>query len=300
MSESGSQIANAAAAPRLARAASLPAAPSWLKDWGVFLWIGYLLVILAFAVIGARIAPYDPTGQLVTARLQPLFAASSRGVHWLGTDQLGRDVLSNIIVAARLTLFIGIVSTFIGMVIGVALGTVAGFYGGKIDRLVAQLTEAQTAMPMFLVAIFFLSIMGPSIVNVLIILPTLVWPVFARVVRAETLRIRSAPFVEAAVASGCTDAAILGLHILPNLVPRIAVLAVIEIGHVMLAEAGLSFLGVGVQPPETTWGLLIARGRAYLAVAWWLAIMPGVFLGLTVLALNMLARRVASASGTAA
>jgi peptide/nickel transport system permease protein len=274
--------------------------PAWFKDWGVYIWIGYLLLILAFVVMPDGLAPYDPTGQLVTARLRPLFAESSRGLHLLGTDQLGRDVLSNIIVATRLTLFIGLVSTFIGMVIGVALGMLAGFYGGIVDRLAMRLTEAQTAMPMFLVAIFFLSIMGPSIINVLIILPTLVWPAFARLVRAETMRIRGALFVEAAVASGCTDWAVLGYHILPNLASRIAVLAVIEIGHVMLAEAGLSFLGVGVQPPDTTWGLLIARGRPYLAVAWWLAIMPGVFLGLTVLALNMLSRRLESAGGTAA
>jgi peptide/nickel transport system permease protein len=275
-------------------------APSGPKEWSVFIWSGYLLVIVAAVLMGERLAPYDPTGQLVTARLLPLFAESSRGFHWFGTDQLGRDVLSNMIAGARLTLFIGVVSTLAGMAIGVVLGMVAGFYGGRVDRVVMQLTEAQTAMPMFLVAIFFLSIMGPSIFNVIVILPTLVWPAFARLVRAETMRIRGALYVEAAVASGCTDWAVLGYHILPNLMPRIAVLAVIEIGHVMLAEAGLSFLGVGVQPPDTTWGLLIARGRPYLAVAWWLAIMPGVLLGLTVLALNMLSRRIASASGTAA
>ncbi len=295
MSESASVTA-----PNPARAESPETAPSWLKEWSILLWVGYLLIVIACVTMGERLAPYDPTAQLVTARLSPLFAESSRGWHAFGTDQLGRDVLSNIIAAARLTLLIGLVSTFVGMILGVVLGMLAGFYGGIVDRLVTQLTEAQTAMPMFLVAIFFLTIMGPSIMNVLIILPTLVWPAFARLVRAETMRIRSALFVEAAVASGCTDWAVLGYHILPNLAPRIAVLAVIEVGHVMLAEAGLSFLGVGVQPPDTTWGLLIARGRPYLAVAWWLAIMPGVFLGLTVLALNMLSRRLASASGTAA
>jgi peptide/nickel transport system permease protein len=302
MSEFSSQQGpgGAAGTPNPAQLVSSLAAPSWFKDWSVILWAGYLFFILAFVVMGDRLAPYEPTGQLVTARLRPLFAESSRGLHLFGTDQLGRDVLSNIVVAARLTLLIGLVSTFIGLIIGVALGMLAGFYGGRVDRLVMQLTEAQTAMPMFLVAIFFLSIMGPSIINVLIILPTLVWPAFARLVRAETMGMRRALFVEAAIASGCTDSAVLGLHILPNLAPRIAVLAVIEIGHVMLAEAGLSFLGIGVQPPDTTWGLLIARGRPYLAVAWWLAIMPGVFLGLTVLALNMLSRRLAGASGTAA
>ena len=269
-------------------------------SWGLVVWLGYLFVVTLFAVTGGEFAPYDPTAQQVLARLMPPFSSSSRGFHWLGTDQLGRDLLSNMIAGARLTLFIGLISNLIGMAIGVALGMVAGYYGGGADRFVMRLSEAQTAMPMFLVAIFFLTVLGPTVLNVVIILPTLIWPAFARMVRAETLRLRSALFVEAAVATGATDWTILWSNILPNMAPRIAVLAVIELGHVMLAEAGLSFLGVGVQPPATTWGLLIARGRAYLAVAWWLAIMPGIMLGLTVLALNMLSRRFAATSGSAA
>jgi peptide/nickel transport system permease protein len=262
--------------------------------------VGFLLAIGVFALTGSDLAPYDPTAQQVLARLLPPFSPSSRGFHWLGTDQLGRDLLSNMIAGARLTLFIGLISNVVGMAIGVALGMLAGYYGGAVDRFVMRLSEAQTAMPMFLVAIFFLTVMGPTVLNVVIILPTLIWPAFARLVRAETMRLRGCLFVEAAIASGSTDWSILWSHILPNMAPRIAVLAVIELGHVMLAEAGLSFLGIGVQPPATTWGLLIARGRAYLAVAWWLAIMPGIMLGLTVLALNMLSRRFATASGSAA
>lgn len=269
-------------------------------SWGLVIWIGYLLAITLFALTGGDLAPYDPTVQQVMARLLPPFSSSSRGFHWLGTDQLGRDLLSNMIAGARLTLFIGLVSNVVGMAIGVCLGMLAGYYGGAVDRFVMRLSEAQTAMPMFLVAIFFLTVLGPTVLNVVIILPTLIWPSFARLVRAETLRLRSALFVEAAVATGATDWSVLWSNILPNMAPRIAVLAVIELGHVMLAEAGLSFLGVGVQPPSTTWGLLIARGRAYLAVAWWLAIMPGIMLGLTVLALNMLSRRFAATSGGAA
>jgi peptide/nickel transport system permease protein len=218
----------------------------------------------------------------------------------MGTDALGRDLFSQIIVATRLTLFIGAVGTAIGLIIGVAVGLGAGYYGGGVDRLAMRMTEAQTAMPMFLVAIFFLTVFGPSVINVIIILPTLVWPAFARLVRAETLRLQGSTFVEAAIATGCTDRTILWSHVLPNVAPRIAVLAVIEVGHVMLAEAGLSFLGIGVQPPDTTWGLLIARGRPYLGVAWWLAIMPGIMLGMTVLSLNMLSRRFAHTSGAAA
>jgi len=267
---------------------------------GLLIWVGYLLAVTLFALTGSDLAPYDPTAQQVLARLLPPFSSSSRGFHWLGTDQLGRDLMSNMIAGARLTLFIGLVSNFIGMAVGVVLGMIAGYYGGTLDRLVMRLSEAQTAMPMFLVAIFFLTVLGPTVLNVVIILPTLIWPSFARLVRAETLRLRSALFVEAAVATGATDWSVLWSNILPNMAPRIMVLAVIELGHVMLAEAGLSFLGVGVQPPSTTWGLLIARGRAYLAVAWWLAIMPGIMLGLTVLALNMLSRRFAATSGSAA
>jgi len=267
---------------------------------GLLIWVGYLLAVTLFALTGSDLAPYDPTAQQVLARLLPPFSSSSRGFHWLGTDQLGRDLMSNMIAGARLTLFIGLVSNMIGMAVGVVLGMIAGYYGGTLDRLVMRLSEAQTAMPMFLVAIFFLTVLGPTVLNVVIILPTLIWPSFARLVRAETLRLRSALFVEAAVATGATDWSVLWSNILPNMAPRIMVLTVIELGHVMLAEAGLSFLGVGVQPPATTWGLLIARGRAYLAVAWWLAIMPGVMLGLTVLALNMLSRRFAATSGSAA
>lgn len=271
-----------------------------VPGWSLLIWLGLLLVIALFALTGSDLAPYDPTAQQVLARLLPPLSSSSRGFHWLGTDQLGRDLLSNMIAGARLTLFIGLVSNLVGTAIGVALGMLAGYYGGAVDRFVMRLSEAQTAMPMFLVAIFFLTVIGPTVLNVVIILPTLIWPAFARLVRAETMRLRGCLFVEAAIASGSTDWSVLWSHILPNMAPRIAVLAVIELGHVMLAEAGLSFLGIGVQPPATTWGLLIARGRAYLAVAWWLAIMPGIMLGLTVLALNMLSRRFATMSGSAA
>jgi peptide/nickel transport system permease protein len=271
-----------------------------VPGWSLLIWVGFLLVIALFALTGSDLAPYDPTAQQVLARLLPPLSSSTRGFHWLGTDQLGRDLLSSMITGARLTLFIGLVSNLVGMAIGVALGMLAGYYGGGVDRFVMRLSEAQTAMPMFLVAIFFLTVIGPTVLNVVIILPTLIWPAFARLVRAETMRLRGCLFVEAAIASGSTDWSVLWSHILPNMAPRIVVLAVIELGHVMLAEAGLSFLGIGVQPPATTWGLLIARGRAYLAVAWWLAIMPGIMLGLTVLALNMLSRRFATASGSAA
>lgn len=271
-----------------------------VADGGLGVWLLILVAILGMAVAGAALAPYEPTAQDPISRLLGPLSTSRRGFHLLGTDALGRDLLSLVVVATRLTLVIAVFSTVVGGAIGTAVGLLAGYYGGVADRVIMRLTEAQTAMPMFLVAIFFLSVLGATVANVLLILPTLVWPAFARLVRAETLRVRETAFIEAAIATGCRDRTILWLHVLPNIAPRVLVLAVIEIGHVMLAEAGLSFLGVGVQPPDSTWGLLIGRGRQYLAVAWWLAIMPGVLLGLTVLSLNMLSRRFQSASGSAA
>jgi peptide/nickel transport system permease protein len=272
----------------------------WVDNGAFLFWVAFLVVVGLVALSGAALAPYDPTAQNPVGRLLPPLETSSQGFHLFGTDPLGRDLFANMIAGARLSLFIGVIATATGAIIGITLGMVAGYYGGTPDRLISRLSEAQTAMPMFLVAIFLLTVLGATVLNLLIVLPTLVWPVFARVVRAETLRLRDSAFIEAASAIGCTDRAILWSHVLPNIAPRIAVLCVIEIGHVMLAEAGLSFLGIGVQPPDTTWGLLIARGRPYLAVAWWLAIMPGILLGLTVLGLNMLSRRFAAASGSAA
>lgn len=207
---------------------------------------------------------------------------------------MGRDLFAQIIKGARLTVIIATVSMLIGSVIGITIGMAAGFYGGVVDRLAMRLAEAQTAMPMFLIAILLIILLGPNVVNLLLVLPTLVWPTFARIVRAETLRLRETPFIEAAVAVGCTGRSIMWHHLRPNLFGRIVVLGVISTGQVILAEAGLSFLGAGVQPPDTTWGLLIADGRPYVAVSWWLTIMPGVFLGLTVLSLNMLGRRYAA------
>jgi peptide/nickel transport system permease protein len=272
---------------------------SWGGNLGFWLCAAFLALIVVFALTADLLAPMVPTAQVPVERLLPPLTETSRGMHWFGTDQLGRDLLSNVIAGARLTLFIAVTATFIGMVIGTGLGMAAGYFGGNWDRFVMRLTEAQTAMPMFLVAIFFLTVVGPSVINLIIVLPALAWPAFARVIRAETLRVRENLFIEAAIASGASSLSVLWFHILPNVAPRVLVIAVIEIGGLMLAEAGLSFLGIGVQPPDNTWGLLIARGRQYLAVAWWLAILPGIVLGITVLAFNILSRKFAGSRGPA-
>ena len=266
---------------------------------GWILLVLFLVLLVAASIVPDVFAPYDHDAQNLRYRLLGPGESSPEGLHLLGTDSLGRDLFSRMVVGTRLTLFIAVTATLIGAGVGVLFGLLGGYFGGRTDRLLMRLGEAQTAMPMFLVAILLLSLLGPSVIILIFVLPCLVWPIFARVVRAEALRLREETFIEASIATGCSTATILGRHLLPNVAPRILVLCVVEIGHVMLSEAGLSFLGVGVQPPDTTWGLLISEGRPLLAVAWWLTILPGVLLGISVLVLNLLGRYWEARSGAA-
>jgi len=261
-----------------------------LRVYGWWFWVFVLGVIFVLAIFGPWLAPFEHTQQNVRAKFTAPLSSSDAGFHLFGTDELGRDILSKVIVGARLTLFIGFTSTLIGATIGTFAGMLGGLRGGRVDRIVMRLTEAQTAMPMFLIALLLLSSLGASVWNLVLILPAYVWPTFARLIRAETIRLRSAPFIEAAVALGCTTRTILARHLLPNLGGRVAVLSAISVGQVILAEAGLSFIGAGVQSPDVTWGLMISMGRKYLTVAWWATLIPGFFVGITVIALNGLAR----------
>ena len=261
------------------------------------LWVAFLVFIVVCALFPSLIAPYSHTAQAPRSKFLSPLQSDGRGLHLFGTDELGRDVFSKVIAGARLTLFIGVMSTAIGAITGLTLGMLAGFKGGWIDRVVMRLTEAQTAMPMFLIALLMISTLGPSVWNLIMILPTYVWPTFARLIRAETMRMRQTPFIEAAQALGCTTNTILWRHIFPNLWTRVAVLCAISVGQVILAEAGLSFIGAGVQRPDVTWGLLISAGRKYLTVAWWATVFPGLFAGMTVFALNALARRYGHRTG---
>jgi len=270
-----------------------------LGSRGWILLVLFLVLLVAASIVPDLFAPHDHETQNLRARLLGPGESSPEGLHLLGTDSLGRDLFSRMVIGTRLTMFIAVSATLIGAAIGVLFGLLGGYFGGRTDRLLMRLGEAQTAMPMFLVAILLLSLLGPSVGILLVVLPCLVWPIFARVVRAEALRLREETFIEASIATGCSTSTILGRHLLPNVAPRILVLCVVEIGHVMLSEAGLSFLGVGVQPPDTTWGLLISEGRPLLAVAWWLTILPGVLLGITVLVLNLLGRYWEARSGAA-
>lgn len=263
------------------------------------IWYGLIGLVVIAAIFGSWIAPQDPTRIEAAARLLPPLSSSDAGFHLFGTDQLGRDVFSRVIGGARLTMGIALASTLIGGVIGVLAGVSAGYFGGRFDRFVMRSAEAQIALPNFLIAIFLLAILGPSLINLIIVLPMFVWPIYARLLRAEALVLKESAFIEAARATGCSAWRTVLRHMVPNMMPRILVLTVVEFGSTVLSEAMLSFLGIGVQPPDMTWGLQIAQGREYLAVAWWLVFFPGFALLLTVLSVNMISRRYAKNLGSA-
>lgn len=254
----------------------------------------FLIVLCVSAMFADFIAPYDPLlPNIFASRLPPFSYAKamdgSQQLHLLGTDALGRDMLTRLIYGARASLFVAAVSVIISGVLGTILGLLAGFYGGRIETIIMRAVDAFMAVPSLLIALFVLFIIGGGLVNMVIIFALVRWVVYARLARGITLTLKESSFVEAARAIGAGDMRILFRHILPNMLSPILVLATLEIALLVLAEAGLSFLGFGLLPPEPSWGLMIARGREYMREAWWMITLPGLAIFLTTLSLNLLA-----------
>ena len=241
-----------------------------------------LLIILA-AVFAPFVAPYDHLAQSLTDRLQTPSMA-----HWLGTDELGRDVLSRIIFGARISLTIGLVPTLISMAIGTVLGLCAGVYGGKVDFVIMRLADVMLAFPSLLLAMVVMYTMGGGLINIFIALSLINWASTARVVRSQTLSLKEKESVEAARSIGVSRWTIMFRHILPNCLPSLIVLFTLNIPSAILSEASLSFLGVGAQPPSASWGLMAVRGKKYLFSEPWLCIAPSVAIMIVVLAFNFL------------
>ncbi|MCI6886501.1 MAG: ABC transporter permease [Lachnospiraceae bacterium] len=248
----------------------------------VFSAILIVLIIMA-AVFAPVVAPYDHLKQSLTDRLQHPSAA-----HWLGTDELGRDVLSRIIFGARISLTIGLVPTLISMAIGTVLGMCAGFYGGKIDFFIMRLADVMLAFPSLLLAMVVMYTMGGGLINIFIALSLVNWASTARVVRSQTLSLKEKEYVEAARSIGVKKWTIMFRHILPNCLPSLIVLFTLNIPSAILSEASLSFLGVGAQPPSASWGLMVVRGKKYLFTEPWLSIAPSVAIMVIVMAFNFL------------
>lgn len=250
-----------------------------------------ILVTVTFvAILGPALAPMDPNRQNIVMRLaEPLSEGPGGTTFLLGSDALGRDVFSRLLYGARVSLLVGIAAIAVGGTIGVAAGLVSGYFGGWRDDVIMRLGDIQLAFPFILLAIMFLVVLGPGLLNLIVVLGIGQWVTYARIVRAQTLSLREKEFVEAARAMGDSTAAIIFRTILPNIIAPLTVVASFNVASVILAEASLSFLGLGVPPETPTWGSMLAQSRdQLLANKWWLAIFPGVAIVLTVLSFNIL------------
>ncbi len=245
-----------------------------------------LTLVTVMALIGILAPVFIPadaaTAMDMTARLSPPTLK-----HPLGTDQLGRDLMVRVLLGARLSLEIAVTAVLMSILIGLPLGMVSGYVGGRVDNVLMRFVDTLLAFPALLLALTISAVLGPNIQNTIIAIGVAFTPYLARIVRGETLRVAQMPYVEAARAAGTTDSLILTRHILPNIMPAVIVQATISVAFAILAEAGLSFLGLGTQPPAASWGLMIQASRDYLDRAPWTALVPGAAVALTVLGLNM-------------
>jgi peptide/nickel transport system permease protein len=252
----------------------------------------FLIVLVFCAVFAQLVAPFDPEAQSLMLRNQPPMTAAEDGTfppHLLGTDQLGRDLLSRLFFGARVSLAVGVIGALFSGGVGVVLGLTAGYYRGIVDDIIMRIVDIQMGFPSLMTALFVLYVLGPGMWKVILVLAVTRWMVFARVTRSLVLSLREELFVEAAQTAGCSTRRILFRHILPNLLSPLLVLVTLEVATMILTEASLSFLGLGIQPPQSSWGLMLAQGRSYVTTAWWLVTFPGLIILFTALSLNLVA-----------
>jgi peptide/nickel transport system permease protein len=250
-----------------------------------------ILVVLVFTAVFAEfLAPHNPeVGSLSQRFKPPAWVAGGSSAHLLGTDHIGRDVLSRLIFGARVSMIVGFTAVIFAGVIGTALGILSGYYGGWVDQVIMRITDTWLALPALTFAIFLAAIVGPSEWNIVIILGAVYWTRYARVIRGEVLTLKERDFVRLAVVAGCSKWKIMRQHLLPNVLNTAIVIATLMLGVVIVTEAALSFLGVGVPPPKPAWGLMLADGKkGLMAGYWWLTVFPGVCIVLMVLSANLL------------
>lgn len=250
----------------------------------------FILFVLVFAALFADfLAPHDPIEGSMGRRLLPPFGMEGgRWEHLLGTDLMGRDVLSRLIYGARVSLVVGFMAVAVAGSLGVAAGVVSGYFGGWVDQVIMRLTDTWLAFPPIVLAIFLAVVLGPGVQNIIIILGLAFWTRYARIIRGEVLSLKERDFIRLARVAGVRPLKIIWKHILPNVINTSVVLATLMLGVVIIAEASLSFLGVGVPPPQPAWGLMLSEARATLITGmWWLTVFPGVAIALVVLAANL-------------
>lgn len=264
----------------------------------LYWWPAWLLLVLVLcAVFAPWLAPFDPDRQNLLARLKvPGFEARG-AVYQLGSDELGRDILSRLIYGARVSILVAVLSVILSGVVGVTVGMAAGYLRGWVETILMRLVDIFLSIPAILLAIITVAVLGPGFFNVILVLALTRWPRYARVAYGQTLAIADRPFVTLARSMGASTPRVLALHILPNIVGPLLVVATLEFGLMVLFEAGLSFLGLGVQPPTASWGSMLSTGRNYVASAWWIATFPGLALFLLVLSANLIGDRLGDRIG---
>ena len=250
---------------------------------------GVLLVIVASAVFAPWIAPHDPLAVNIRHRLAvPAWMEGGTAAHFLGTDQVGRDLLSRMIFGGRVSLVVGVAAVLLSSSIGVLLGLGAGYFGRRTDWTIMTGVNVMLTFPFVLLALAVIAVLGPSLVNMIIVLGVAGWPIYARVVRAETMAIREREFVLAGRALGMSHLRIVFRQIVPNLTSAIVVIATLQVAQVIILESFLSFLGLGIQPPTPAWGNMLGEGRVYMLNSWWIATFPGLAIFVTTLMINLM------------
>jgi peptide/nickel transport system permease protein len=259
------------------------------RRWPPLLPLVIVTALVLCALLAPLLAPHSPLeGALGERLVPPIGMEGAKTNHPLGTDRHGRDTLSRLLYGARISLSVSVVGITITGAIGTFIGLLAGFFGGWVDTVLMRLVDISLSLPGILIAVLLSVVFEPSFTNVIIVVAFLLWPSYARLVRGETLGVKQQEFVALARVAGCSSLTIMFRHIVPNLVPSILVLATLHVGFVIVLEAALSFLGVGIPPPTPSWGVMVADGRGLIEQAWWVSILPGIAILVTVLSLNIL------------
>lgn len=248
-----------------------------------------LLPVVVCGLFGPLFYPHDPTLMKLSGALKP--PAWIEGGNWsffLGTDNMGRDLLSRLIEGARISLLVAVFGVGIAGVFGVAMGMIAGYFEGKTDNVIMRIVDTQMSIPAILLIILLAAVLGGGLTTIIISVSLVFWTTYARVIRGETLSIKQRDFVALAKVTGCGHMRILGKHIFPNLINTVMVLATLQLGRAIIIEASITFLGLGIQPPATAWGLIISDGRIYMSTAWWVPTFAGIAIMITVLGANLL------------
>ena len=260
-----------------------------LENKGAVFGLIMVLGVIFSAVLAPWISPHDPILQDVEKRLfPPMWQEGADPNYLLGTDHLGRDIVSRLIYGARISIVVSVSAVALSAVLGTLIGLLSGYYGGKVDNIFMRIADVQLAFPFILLAIAIIAVLGPNLQNIILTMAITGWVIYARVVRAEVLSLREKEFITSVRALGGSNGRIIFKHLFPNVVPPIIVIVTLEMARMIIMEAALSFLGLGIQPPTPTWGGMLADGRVYLVTSWWLATFPGLVIMLVVLGINLL------------